>query len=238
MHTADVPTTIVKSPACAAPVIDNKETTGNGITRGVELRGAHTTTDHATSTSDDTTSDERSSTNGRRSPLTIVTTATHSGTNTDHTTTTSDDTPGERTTSGRRSPLTNVTTATHSGMTTDHETTNTTHATVSEPLATNDSKQITLKHSGFNAKGFKQSFMYIAELLRDSDTIGISETWLRPGELSIVKDTLLKSPALSNLNDEDLVVFAKSGMCDADACYTGRLYGGIAVACKPRDNLC
>ena len=80
--------------------------------------------------------------------------------------------------------------------------------------------------------------MYIAELLRDSDTIGISETWLRPGELSIAKDTLLKSPALSNLNDEDLVVFAKSGMCDVDACYTGRPYGGIAVACKPRDSLC
>ena len=46
--------------------------------------------------------------------------------------------------------------------------------------------------------------MYIAEQLRDSDTIGtigISETWFRPGELAIIKDTLLKSIALRNLKD-------------------------------------
>ena len=38
----------------------------------------------------------------------------------------------------------------------------------------------TLKHIGLNAKGFKQSSLYIAELLSDADTVSISETWLRP----------------------------------------------------------
>ena len=53
-----------------------------------------------------------------------------------------------------------------------------------------------MTHVGFNAKGFKQSFMYVSELLSHADTVGITETWLRPGELSVIKPTLLGSPAL------------------------------------------
>ena len=32
--------------------------------------------------------------------------------------------------------------------------------------------------------------LYIAELVSDADTVSISETWLRPGELCIIKHTL------------------------------------------------
>ena len=51
----------------------------------------------------------------------------------------------------------------------------------------------------------KQSSLYIAELLSDADTVSISETWLRPGELCIIKPTLINTPALNVLNDEDIV---------------------------------
>ena len=38
------------------------------------------------------------------------------------------------------------------------------------------------------------------------------ETWLRPGELCIIKATLMYTPALNICNDEDIVIYAKSGM--------------------------
>ena len=67
--------------------------------------------------------------------------------------------------------------------------------------------------------------MYVSELLSHTDTVGITETWLRPGELSqlaVIKPTLLGSPALNNVNADDLVIFAQSGMCNIDPSYTGR----------------
>ena len=89
---------------------------------------------------------------------------------------------------------------------------------------TPDNTHITMTHVGYrpNAKGLKQSFMYVSELLSHADTVGITETWLRPGELSVIKPTLLGSPALNNVNADDLVIFAKSGMCNIDPSNTGR----------------
>ena len=43
---------------------------------------------------------------------------------------------------------------------------------------TPDNTHITMTHVGYNAKGFKQSFMYVSELLSHADTVGITETWL------------------------------------------------------------
>ena len=102
---------------------------------------------------------------------------------------------------------------------------------------TPDNTHITTTHVGFNAKGFKQSFMYVSELLSHADTVGITETLLRPGELSVIKPTLLGTPALNNVNADDLVIFAKSGMCNIDPSYTGRPYGGVAVACRTKENI-
>ena len=98
--------------------------------------------------------------------------------------------------------------------TTDNDNTTTGHTTTAdgETVNPNTNTFTTLKHIGLNAKGFKQSSLYIAELLSDADTVSISETWLRPGELCIVKHTLMNTPALNVLNDEDIVIFAKSGM--------------------------
>ena len=78
---------------------------------------------------------------------------------------------------------------------------------------------------------------YIAELLSDADTVSISETWLRPGELCITKPTLMNTPALNVLNNENIVIYAKSGMTTTYPCYVGRPYGGVAVACKQRKTM-
>ena len=66
---------------------------------------------------------------------------------------------------------------------------------------TPDNTHITMTHVGYNAKGFKQYFMYVSELLSHADTVGITETWLRPGKLAVIKPTLLGSPALNNVKE-------------------------------------
>ena len=63
--------------------------------------------------------------------------------------------------------------------TTDNDNTTTGHTqqkTYGETVNPNTNTFTTLKHIGLNAKGFKQSSLYIAELLSDADTISISET--------------------------------------------------------------
>ena len=55
--------------------------------------------------------------------------------------------------------------------------------------------------------------------------------------MCIIKSTLMNTPALNVLNDEDIVIFAKSGMPTTYPCYVGRPYGGVAVACKQRKNM-
>ena len=134
---------------------------------------------------------------------------------------------------------------TNNGMTaTSRNTTDNDNATIGhtitadgETVSPNTNTFTTLKHIGLNAKGFKQSSLYIAELLSDADTVSISETWLRPGELCIIKSTLMNTPALNVLNDKDIVIYAKTGMTTTDPCYVGRPYGGVAVACKQRKNM-
>ena len=82
------------------------------------------------------------------------------------------------------------------------------------------------------------NLLCMCQILCQADTIGISETWLRVGELSIIKHTLLQSPALSEVVcAKDLLISAKSSMCDADPGDTGRPYGGLAVVCKARENI-
>ena len=53
----------------------------------------------------------------------------------------------------------------------------------------------------------------------------------------VIKPTLLGYPPLNNVNADDLVIFAKSGMCNIDPSYTGRPYGGVAVACRTKENI-
>ncbi|KAK2172077.1 hypothetical protein NP493_994g00006 [Ridgeia piscesae] len=119
----------------------------------------------------------------------------------------------------------------------DNTTTGDTATEDGETINPNTNTFTTLKHIGLNDKGFKQSSLYIAELLYDADTVRISETWLRPGELCIIKHALMNTPALNVLNDGHIVIYAKYGMTTTDPCYVGRPYGGVAVACKQRKNM-
>lgn len=80
---------------------------------------------------------------------------------------------------------------------------------------------VTFKTIAFNAKGFKQSHVYISKILSSCDIIAISETWLRPGELPIINEILGQ--------DKDICVIAKSSMCDVDPGYSGRPFGGLAM---------
>ena len=96
---------------------------------------------------------------------------------------------------------------------------------------------ITMKNISFNAKGFKQSHVYVSKLLSNCDIVGVSETWLRPGELSSIKDIMMKSPHLYTTADEDITVYAKSSMVNIDPGYCGRPYGGMAMICRRKHNL-
>ncbi|KAK2156298.1 hypothetical protein NP493_1984g00012 [Ridgeia piscesae] len=113
---------------------------------------------------------------------------------------------------------------TTSRNTTDNDNATTCHTATpdGDTVNPNTNTFTTLKHIGLNAKGFKQSSLYIAELLSDADTVSISETWLRPVELCIIKLTLMNTPALTILNEEDIVIYAKSGMTTTDPCYVGK----------------
>jgi hypothetical protein len=79
----------------------------------------------------------------------------------------------------------------------------------------------------FNCHGVLQSHDYVLTLLQTCDILCLTETWLRPCELSIIDDVLNKS----SLSDT-FYVFSKSSMTDTDVSYTGRPFGGIAIICK------
>ena len=85
-----------------------------------------------------------------------------------------------------------------------------------------------LRTVSFNAKGFKQSHIYISKLLEDCDIIGLTETWLRPGELPMINETF---------KHKDLCIFSKSSMCDIDPSYMGRPFGGMAMICAQQPGL-
>ena len=87
----------------------------------------------------------------------------------------------------------------------------------------------------FNCKGFKSQCDYIFYRLKDDvDVMCLSETWLRPNELTIVKKLLSIS---HELKDNKYSVFSKSGMCEADNNHNGRPYGGVTVICKEKHGL-
>ena len=71
-------------------------------------------------------------------------------------------------------------------------------------------KQHELGLISYNCKGFKQSFTYCTDLLQQCDILYLSETWLRPCELSSIEKCVQGGV---NGNSD---VFAKSGMADID----------------------
>jgi len=83
-----------------------------------------------------------------------------------------------------------------------------------------------LRCVSYNCKGFKQVNTYLADLLCDCDILCLTETWLRPGELSGIKLWLSTHPKLKG---EHYDVFAKSSMETVSDDYIGRPFGGIAV---------
>ena len=95
--------------------------------------------------------------------------------------------------------------------------------------STADKTSLRLNCIGYNCKCFKQSIDCVALLLPDCDIIGLCETWLRPGELPVMKSSLGIMPEHCS---DDLLVFSKSGMEDTPPEYRGRPYGGVALVCK------
>ena len=83
-----------------------------------------------------------------------------------------------------------------------------------------------LRCVSYNCKGFKQVNTYLADPLCGCDILCLTETWLRPGELSGIKLWLSTHPKLKG---EHYDVFAKSSMETVSDDYIGRPFGGIAV---------
>ena len=90
-------------------------------------------------------------------------------------------------------------------------------------------KGFTLNCVAFNCKAFKQSSEYIAELMLECDVMCLSETWLRPGELSALNSWAKTHPKLCNA---DYNVLAKSAMEDNPGYCSGRPFGGVATIVK------
>jgi len=124
-----------------------------------------------------------------------------------------------------------VTTTKNTTKTTTKITTNTATKTTTEtfPRLASTATNETFKCVHFNCKGFKQSIDYIANLLHSNDIVCLTETWLRPGELSGIHLWLKLNPMLLGV---DFDVYAKSAMEDINDLYTGRPYGGVAIICK------
>ena len=74
------------------------------------------------------------------------------------------------------------------------------------------------------------SHYYITERFQSCDILCLSETWLRPQDLSVIYDSMINTYP-------DLVYFAKSAMKDLDSDYHGRPFGGTAILCHSKDNL-
>ena len=100
-----------------------------------------------------------------------------------------------------------------------------------------DSQSDILSIACFNCKGFKASTFYIRELLNERDIICLSETWLRPGELSFIVPSLTNIPSANSLGKDDIIVFSKSGMEHVEAGHRGRPFGGVSIICKNNPEL-
>ena len=82
----------------------------------------------------------------------------------------------------------------------------------------------------FNCHGIKQCSQYVRDRVKQCDMLCLTETWLKPGEELSAIHTILG-------NRDKYCVFSVSGMRDADAEYSGRPYGGVAVICKVNSRL-
>ena len=65
-----------------------------------------------------------------------------------------------------------------------------------------------------------------------ADTDNASEIVLRAGQLCIIKLTLMNTPAENILNEEDIVVYAKTGMNTTYPCYVDKPNAGVSVVWK------
>ena len=116
-----------------------------------------------------------------------------------------------------------------------HTITGTTTITNTRPSTGEDSTDFTM--ISYNCKGFKQSVDAISTMVLNCDLVGLSETWLRPGELASIKLGLHETYRRSGVSRSDIHVFAKSAMEESDASYRGRPFGGVAIVCKDKRDL-
>ena len=92
-----------------------------------------------------------------------------------------------------------------------------------DPLSDN----MTFKIINFNCNGFKSSHGSVFNMLDDSDCMFLSETWLKPCELSHVS---------KNINDMGYWCNLKSSV-DPETILTGRPYGGVGFICKKKTDI-
>ena len=92
------------------------------------------------------------------------------------------------------------------------------------PMAGSDSSLL-LSLITLNCKGLKANGDYVRNLVASNDIVCLSETWLRPNELSVLS-------TMTSTLDKNYGVFQKSSMQDTDSDYSGRPFGGLAVITK------
>ena len=74
----------------------------------------------------------------------------------------------------------------------------------------------------FSCHGFKSSYGSIMELMKSTDMLFLSETWLKPCELCTVSNDMVKAGFWPNF---------KSSI-DPETILEGRPYGGVGIICK------
>ena len=84
-----------------------------------------------------------------------------------------------------------------------------------------------IKCETFNCFGFKQSSLYVCDRLLENDILCLTETWLRPNDLNVIKETVSCDERLGA--NDDFIVFNKTSMAFVDSSYRGRPYGGLAI---------
>ena len=73
-----------------------------------------------------------------------------------------------------------------------------------------------------------QSSEYVCNLLKSTDALFLSETWLKPHQSNVILEVL----SLNGVDTDNCSIFCKSGMINAPADYVGRPYGGVAWICN------
>ena len=78
-----------------------------------------------------------------------------------------------------------------------------------------------------------QSSEYVCNLLKSTDALFLSETWLKPHQSNVISEVL----SFNGVDTDNCSIFCKSGMINAPADYVGRPYGGVAWICNHNDLL-